>query len=237
MLLFVFVRSAPILQNGLVNWLVSFDSTVSPMVAFLLFMPLQMDCVFICSLYGSVISLPLAFWIGFCAVPQLARSTVDNAGTATGNSCNAGTKTEAARSGSCFPARPLLPYSSLIHFHLPRLLGHAGSRIFSYEDAELHCLVCEKGVFLGNRLCHIVRTTIQWHLSLEVRECFKVDIALPFIAVPLRLFQNCMLHLFSLRHLMFFDFLGSLWLGVYCISDLFMRSDRQNAWGMLHRNL
>jgi len=210
MLLFVFVRSAPILQNGLVNWLVSFDSTVSPMVAFLLFMPLQMDCVFICSLYGSVISLPLAFWIGFCAVPQLARSTVDNAGTATGNSCNAGTKTEAARSGSCFPARPLLPYSSLIHFHLPRLLGHAGSRIFSYEDAELHCLVCEKGVFLGNRLCHIVRTTIQWHLSLEVRECFKVDIALPFIAVPLRLFQNCMLHLFSLRHLMFFDFLGSL---------------------------
>jgi len=210
MLLFVFVRSAPILQNGLVNWLVSFDSTVSPMVAFLLFMPLQMDCVFICSLYGSVISLPLAFWIGFCAVPQLARSTVDNAGTATGNSCNAGTKTEAARSGSCFPARPLLPYSSLIHFHLPRLLGHAGSRIFSYEDAELHCLVCEKGVFLGNRLCHIVRTTIQWHLSLEVRECFKIDIALPFIAVPLRLFQNCMLHLFSLRHLMFFDFLGSL---------------------------
>jgi hypothetical protein len=46
-----------------------------------------------------------------------------------------------------------------------------------------------------------------------------------------------MLHLFSLRRLMFFDFLGSLWLGVYCISDLFMRSDRQNAWGMLHRNL
>jgi hypothetical protein len=102
-------RSAPILQNGLVNWLVSFDSTVSPMVAFLLFMPLQMDCVFICSLYGSVISLPLAFWIGFCAVPQLARSTVDNAGTATGNSCNAGTKTEAARSG-CVLRKQTLPH-------------------------------------------------------------------------------------------------------------------------------
>lgn len=210
MLLFVCVRSAPILQNGLVNWLVSFDSTVSPMVAFLLFMPLQMDCVCLFAHFMVVISQPLAFWIGFCAVPQLAHSTVDNAGTATGNSCNAGTKTEAACSGSSFPASRLLPYSLLIHFHLPRLLGHAGSRIFSYEDAELHCLVCEKGVFLGNRLCHIVRTTIQWHLSLEVRGCFKVDIAPPFVAVPLRLFQNCMLHLFSLRPLMFFEFLASL---------------------------
>jgi hypothetical protein len=39
---------------------------------------------------------------------------------------------------------------------------------------------------------------------------FKVDIALPFVAVPLRLFQNCMLHLFSLRPLMSFEFLASL---------------------------
>jgi hypothetical protein len=68
-------RSAPILQNGLVNWLVSFDSTVSPMVQ------------------------------------QLA-----------------------------------------IH----AMLG-------------LRLKQLAQGVFLGNRLCHIVRTTIQWHLSLEVR--------------------------------------------------------------------
>jgi hypothetical protein len=73
MLLFVCVRSAPILQNGLVNWLVSFDSTVSPMVQ------------------------------------QLA-----------------------------------------IH----AMLG-------------LRLKQLAQGVFLGNRLCHIVRTTIQWHLSLE----------------------------------------------------------------------
>jgi len=66
-------RSAPILQNGLVNWLVSFDSTVSPMVQ------------------------------------QLA-----------------------------------------IH----AMLG-------------LRLKQLAQGVFLGNRLCHIVRTTIQWHLSLE----------------------------------------------------------------------
>jgi hypothetical protein len=48
-----------------------------------------------------------------------------------------------------------------------------------------------------------------------------------------------MLHLFSLRPLMSFEFLASLWLGVYCgvTSDLFMRSDCQNARGMLHRNL
>jgi hypothetical protein len=42
-----------------------------------------------------------------------------------------------------------------------------------------------------------------------------------------------------LRPLMFFEFLASLWLRVYCgvTIDLFMRSDRQNAWGMLHRSL
>jgi hypothetical protein len=59
-------RSAPILQNGLVNWLVSFDSTVSPMVAFLLFMPLQMDCV---CLFAHFIILsflcPMLFGLGF----------------------------------------------------------------------------------------------------------------------------------------------------------------------------
>jgi hypothetical protein len=122
MLLFVCVRSAPILQNGLVNWLVSFDSTVSPMVAFLLFMPLQMDCVCLFAHFMVLSFLcPLLFGLGFVLFPNW-----------------------------------LTP---LLIMQVQQLAIHAMLGLRLKQLAQ--------GVFLGNRLCHIVRTTIQWHLSLE----------------------------------------------------------------------